>query len=97
MDWGKYVYNISMKFAFIKAAKDAPKDALFVSIGAKNKDEIVRENGVKTLYLKSKEKMTLRKLFLLVRKMVAMGKGAKAVRLAFNFLDFNDACISHHR
>src|SRR3989344_7714986 len=72
----------------------APQDALRVSINSKNKDEIVRENGVKTLYLKSEEKMNLRKLFLLTRKMVALAKGARAEKLAFNFNDWKLVKIS---
>ena len=79
-----------MKITFKNDAKRAKEGALFVSVGPKNKDEIVRENGVKTFYLKCDEieKMNLRKLFLLVRKMVVMAKGAKAKKIAFNFNDF---------
>ncbi|MFA5791554.1 MAG: leucyl aminopeptidase family protein [Candidatus Paceibacterota bacterium] len=69
--------------------KGVAKDTLFVSINGENKDEIIKENGIKTLYLKcdDAEKMNLRKLFLLVRKMVMMVKGAKIEKLAFNFKD----------
>jgi len=74
-----------MKISFKKNAKEVGKEALLVVVGPKNKDEIVRENGVKTLYLKSEEKMNLRKLFLLVRKMVALAKSVRAERLAFDF------------
>src|SRR3989344_2022499 len=74
-----------MKISFKKNAREVGKEALFVSISPKNKDEIVKENGIKTLYLKSEEKMNLRKLFLLVRKMVALAKSARAERLAFDF------------
>ena len=79
-----------MKITFKNSSKDAPKDTLFVSINPKNNDEIVKENGIKTLYLKCDEvgKMNLRKLFLLARKMVMMAKNAKTERLAFNFNDF---------
>ena len=61
-----------------------------MSVDPKNKDEIVKENGVKTLYLKCDEtgKMNLRKLYLLIRKMVMMAKGAKAEKLGFDFNDF---------
>ncbi|MEK7080934.1 MAG: leucyl aminopeptidase [Patescibacteria group bacterium] len=74
------------------------KDVLFVVIGSKNgsasspqaNDEIIRENNVKTLYLKCDEpkKMNLRKIFLLVRKMILTAKSAKAQKLAFDFGDF---------
>src|SRR3989344_7445424 len=74
-----------MKISFKKNAREVGKEALFVSVSPKNKDEIVKENGVKTLYLKSDEKMNQRKLFLLVRKMVALAKSARAERLAFDF------------
>lgn len=79
-----------MKITFKNSAKDIKGGVLFISIGSKNKDEIVRENGVKTLYLKCEEsdKMTSRKLFLLVRKMVNMAKNAKAEKLSFDFQDF---------
>jgi hypothetical protein len=79
-----------MKIAFKNSVKEVPKEALFVSVGPKNKDEIVKENGIKTLYLKCDEKdmMNLRKLFVLPRKMVSMAKNAKAEKLAFNFKDF---------
>jgi len=77
-----------MKITFKDQKKVAEKDVLFVSVGSKNKDEIVKENGVKTLYLKCDEKMSLRKLFLLVRKMVILAKGMKAEKLGFNFSDF---------
>src|SRR3989344_1067064 len=74
-----------MKISFKKNAKEVGKEALLVVVGPKNKDEIVRENGVKTLYLKSEEKMNLRKLNMLVRKMVALAKSVRAERLAFDF------------
>ncbi|MDD5721407.1 MAG: leucyl aminopeptidase family protein [Candidatus Pacebacteria bacterium] len=86
-----------MKITFKDNAKDIKGEVLFVSIDPKNKDEIVRDmpagkagNGVKTLYLKceEKEKMNLRKLFLLVRKMVALAKSTKVEKIAFNFNDF---------
>ncbi len=77
-----------MKITFKNSLKEAKKDTLFISVGPKNKDEIIKENGVKTLFLKCDEKMTLRKLFLLVRKMVAMAKGIKAEKVAFDFSDF---------
>ena len=81
-----------MKFSFKDSAKGVPnktiKDALFVSISSKNQEEVVREGGRKTLYLKCEEKMTLAKLFMLIRKMVSMGKGAKAKKMALSFRDF---------
>ncbi len=79
-----------MKITFKDKIKTTEKGILFVSVNPKNKDEIVKENGVKTLYLKCDEikKINLRKLFLLVRKMVIMAKGVKAKKLVFNFNDF---------
>jgi hypothetical protein len=79
-----------MKFIFKKSLKEAAKEALFVSMCHTNKDEIFLENGIKTLYLKRDEleKMTLRKLYLLIRKMVILAKQARAKQLAFNFNDF---------
>lgn len=75
-----------MKITF----KKADKRALFIKISSKNKDEIIKENGVKTLYLKCDEveKMNLRKLYLLIRKMVVMAKGAKAGKIVIDFNDF---------
>ena len=75
-----------MKINFKKPTNN--KDVLFVNINNKNNDEVIRENGIKTLYLKCEEKMTLRKLFLLVRKMVVAAKGAKASQVAFDFSHF---------
>ena len=79
-----------MKISFKNNTRKAQNDTLFVSIESKNKDEIVKENGVKTLFLKCDEveQMNLRKLFLLVRKMVVMAKGAKAEKLSFDFNNF---------
>jgi len=79
-----------MKIAFRNETKDSKGEVLFVSIGPKNKDEIVKEDGIKTLYLKREEapKMNLRKLFLLLRKMVALAKNTKAKKIVFNFSDF---------
>ena len=64
------------------------KDVLFIKVNGNNADEIIKENGVKTLYLKCDEKMNLRKFYLLVRKMVVMAKGAKAKEICFDFQDF---------
>jgi len=79
-----------MKITFKDNIKTAEKGTLFVSINSKNTDEIIKENGVKTLYLKCDEagKMNLRKLFMLVRKMIMMAKSMKAEKIAFNFSDF---------
>ncbi len=79
-----------MKITFLNSQKEAKKDTLFVSVSPKNKDEIVKENGVKTLFLKCDElgKMNLRKLFLLVRKMIILAKGVKAEKIGFDFKDF---------
>jgi leucyl aminopeptidase len=76
-----------MKITFKDQKKVTGKDVLFVSVGPKNKDEIVKENSLKTLYLKCDEKMSLRKLFLLVRKIVISAKNAKAGKVAFDFGD----------
>ena len=73
-----------MKITF----KNGSVEALIVKISPKNNDEIIKEAGVKTLYLKCDEKMTLRKLYLLVRKMVASAKGSKAEKFVFDFNDF---------
>ncbi len=79
-----------MKITFKDNIKTIQKGVLFVSVGPKNKDEIIKENGVKTLYLKCDEikKMNLHKLFLLVRKMVINAKSTKTEKLLFNFTDF---------
>lgn len=75
-----------MKINFKKPTNK--KDVLFIDINSKNNDEVILENGIKTLYLKCDEKMTLRKFFLLVRKMVMIAKGIKVSQIAFNFSDF---------
>lgn len=75
-----------MKLNFKKPLNN--KGILFVKISSDNKDEIIKEGDVKTLYLKSEEGMTLRKLFLLVRKMVMLSKSNKIDKIAFNFSDF---------
>lgn len=79
-----------MKITFINSLKEVKKEMLFVSVGPKNKDEIEKENGKKTLYLKCDEveKMNLRKFFLLVRKMIIMAKSTKAEKITFDFNDF---------
>ena len=87
-----------MKITFKNNAKSENEKVLFVSIGSKNgstsspqaSDEIVKENGIRTLYLKCDEveKMNLRKLFLLARKMIILAKNAKAEKISFNFGDF---------
>lgn len=83
-----------MKITFENNIKDLSKETLLVSIDSKNKDEIIKENGVKTLSLKCDEgeKMNLRKLFLLVRKMVMISKSVKAEKIAF---DFNDVSFKN--
>jgi leucyl aminopeptidase len=75
-----------MKINFKKPANI--KDVLFININSSNNDEVIRENSVKTLYLKCDEKMTLRKLFLLIRKMIIIAKGIKVSQIAFNFSNF---------
>jgi len=79
-----------MKITFKDNITDVKGEILFVSVDFKNKDEIVKEDGIKTLYLKREEapKMNLRKLFLLLRKMVALAKNTKAKKIVFNFSDF---------
>ena len=78
-----------MKITFKNNIKDIKNEVLLVSIKPKNKDEIIKENGTKTLYLKCDEVevMNLRKYYLLVRKMVVMAKNAKVDKFVF---DFND-------
>ena len=82
-----------MIITFKNKAKEMKGEALFVSVGPKNTDEIIKENSTKTLYLKSDENMNLRKLFLLVRKMVMLAKGVKAEKIVFDFKDFKFAKI----
>ena len=84
-----------MKITFKNSLKEISKGALFVSVGSKNNDEIIKENGVKTLFLKcdKKEKMNLRKLFLLVRKMIVSAKNTKTKKISFNFNDFKFSSI----
>ena len=86
----KKVYSINMKIIFKNSQKDIKTGMLFLSVNSKNQDEIEKENGQKTLYLKcdEKDKMNLRKLFLLVRKMVIMAKSVKSEKICFNFNDF---------
>lgn len=76
-----------MKILFKKPTNN--KDVLFIDVNYKNNDEVIRENGVKTLYLKCEEKITLRKLFLLIRKMVVVAKGIKASQVSFDVSQFN--------
>src|ERR1700752_4077232 len=89
-NFSKKVYNTPMKITFKNKLTEVPKEALFVSVSPKNMDEIVREDGHKALYLKSEElaKINVRKLFLLLRKMVALAKNTKVDKLCFNFKDF---------
>ena len=93
-----------MKISFKNSTKEVKGEVFFVSISPKNgstnstrslqaisqqvNDEIIKENGIKTLYLKCDENMNLRKLYLLIRKMVQMAKGAKAQKISFCFNDF---------
>lgn len=83
-----------MKIIFKKPTNN--KDILFINVNSKNNDEIIRENGVKTLYLKCDENMTLRKLFLLIRKMIVTAKGIKASKIAldYSFFKFESINIS---
>lgn len=81
-----------MEINFKKDKKELKGDFLFISVGNKNKDEIIKEGDQKTLYLKCEEdKMNLRKFFLFLRKIVALSKGVKAKRIV---LDFNDLIFS---
>ena len=84
-----------MKIIFKNNIKEIKGEVLFVSLNYKNQDEIEKENGQKTLYLKCDEieKMNRRKLFLLVRKMVIMAKSVKSGKICFNFKDFKFAKI----
>ena len=93
-----------MKITFINNTKEMKGEVLFISVSPKNgstsspqvNDEIIKENGVKMLYLKCEEveKMNLRKFYLLVRKMVQMAKAIKAEKVSFNFNDFKLICPS---
>jgi len=74
-----------MKITF----KKTDKIELFVKINKEYKDEIVKEEGVKTLFLKCDESMNLRKTYLLIRKMVTMAKSAKVKSFTFDFDDFS--------
>jgi leucyl aminopeptidase len=82
-----------MKITFKDNIKNIKGEVLFISVSPKNKDEIVKENGLKTLYLKCNEKMNLRKLFLLLRKMVIMTKSTKTKKMSFDFSDFKFSTI----
>jgi len=86
-----------MKIIFKKPTNN--KDVLFINVDPKNNDEVIKENGVKTLYLKCDEEMTLRKLFLLIRKMVVIAKGIKADKITFSFssFKFNSVGISENQ
>lgn len=75
-----------MKITFKAPIKK--EEVLFVNINSKNTDEVVKENGVKTLYIKADSKMNLHKLYLLVRKMVQVAKGTKIDKFVFDFEDF---------
>ena len=77
-----------MKITFKNNIKEVKNDVLFVSVDSKNKDEIIKEGDKRTLFLKCEEKMTLRKLYLFIRKMVIVGKNTKAEKICFNFNDF---------
>jgi leucyl aminopeptidase len=76
-----------MKFTFKESSKTVPKEALFISLSPKNTDEIVREGSVRTLYIKCdvEKKMTLPKLFLLIRRTVSQARAAKVKKIALNF------------
>jgi len=103
MPW--IVFEIFLKKSIISNMKilfkKADKRALFIKIDPKNGstdspqvDEVVKEDGIKTLYMKCDENMTLRKLYLLIRKMVQMAKGIKAEKITFDFKDFKFSNIS---
>ena len=77
-----------MKITFKTLNNINEKDFVFVSVSSKNEDEIVKENGRKTLFVKCDEKMTLRKLFLLIRKVILTAKKAKAEKICLDFNDF---------
>lgn len=73
-----------MKFIF---KKPTSKDVLWVKISPKYTDETIKEDGVKTLYVKCDENMTHRKLILLIRKIVILAKKSKIDKFT---LDLND-------
>jgi leucyl aminopeptidase len=78
-----------MKITYKNSGKELLKEkTLFVSVSSKNTNESILEDNAKTLYLKSDEVMTLRKLEKLVRKMVVKAKESKAKVLAFDVAHF---------
>lgn len=77
-----------IKIIFREKIKELAKDILLINIAPENKDEIEKENGQRTFYLRCDKKVHLRKVFLLIRKMVAVAKNAKADKISFNFQDF---------
>lgn len=85
----KILYNQPMKITYAKNGKELKKSSLlFVSLKS-TKDEIVVENGARTLYIKNdKTKMTVRKLERLIRKMVLEAKENRSEKIAFNSSDF---------
>ena len=85
-----------MKISFKNSRNEVKGDVLFVSVNSNNKDEIIKENGVKTLYLKCDADMNLRKVYLLVRKMIQIVKSSKIEKIAFEFnnLKFKNLKIS---
>jgi len=72
----------------INFKKPNSKEILLININPKNTDEVIKEDGIKTLYFKCDENMNLRKLYLLIRKMVVMSKGVKAEKICFDFKNF---------
>jgi len=84
------IRNKHMRLYFKKP--NSEKDVLFIKVSPSYTDEVIKENGVKTLYLKVDEKMNLRKLFLLTRKMIITAKGAKAEKICFDFDDLKNLC-----
>ena len=74
-----------MKIKF--SEKETPKEILRVSISSKNENELIREGGIKTLSIKSDKEVTLRKFYMLLRKIVAQAKSAKAQKISFHAND----------
>lgn len=74
-----------MKIIFKKPTNN--KDILFISIDKKNQNEIIREGDKKTFYLKVDEKINLRKLFLLIRKIIQTAKSSKAEKICLDFFN----------
>lgn len=64
------------------------KDILIINVNQKGTDQYIKENNINRLFLKSDEKMHLRKLFILIRKMIILSKKVKTEKICFDFNSF---------